>query len=228
MHAVPINPSSTRPARRGTFLEGTALTFLKPRFRKVLRPFVGRLARIGVTANQVTLLSLAGSLFVGGWIAAHADQPVVFVLLPAWLVARMCCATIDGTLAIDFGQKSRLGGALNEVGDIVSDAALLIPLACNPAFAPGWVATVMALTALTEVAGLLGLRLGGSRRLDGPAGKADRSLALGALGGWIAMGAPLPGADVLLGTFSLLLLITIANRLRAAVAQGETAVVGAP
>jgi len=33
----------------------------------------------------------------------------------------MGCATIDGTLAIDFGQKSRLGGVLNEAGDVVSD-----------------------------------------------------------------------------------------------------------
>jgi CDP-diacylglycerol--glycerol-3-phosphate 3-phosphatidyltransferase len=41
----------------------------------------------------------------------------------------MARATIDGTLAIDFGRKSRLGGILNEVGDVVSDVVLLVPLA---------------------------------------------------------------------------------------------------
>jgi hypothetical protein len=112
MHIAVIDPPSTPPERRTTFLGGTALTFLKPRFRRVFRPFVGRLAQVGVTANHVTSLSLAGSLLVGGWITTHADQPVVFALLPAWLMARMCCATIDGALAIDFGQKSRLGGVL--------------------------------------------------------------------------------------------------------------------
>lgn len=227
MHITVIDPPSTPPERRTTFLGGTALTFLKPRFRRVFRPFVRRLARVGVTANHVTSLSLAGSLLVGVWIITHADQPVVFALLPAWLMARMCCATIDGALAIDFGQKSRLGGVLNEVGDLVSDAALLVPLTCIPAFTPGWVRTVMALTALTEVAGILGPRLGGSRRLDGPAGKADRSLALGVLGGWIATSGPLSSGDLILGAYSLLLLLTIANRLCAAAAQGETAAAGA-
>jgi CDP-diacylglycerol--glycerol-3-phosphate 3-phosphatidyltransferase len=44
--------------------------------------------------------------------------------LPLWVPVRTACAAIDGTRAIDFEQKSRLGGVLNEVGDIVSDVAL--------------------------------------------------------------------------------------------------------
>jgi len=84
----------------------------------------------------------------------------------------MGCATIDGTLAIDFGQKSRLGGVLNEVGDVVSDVVLFLPLASVVPFSASSVGTVVVLAISSEVAGMLGPALGGSRRVDGPMGKA--------------------------------------------------------
>src|ERR1700722_16235544 len=90
------------------YLAATSLTFLKPRFKRALCPVVGRLARSGITANQVTVSSLLGSFAVGVTLALHgADQPSIYALLPTWLLTRMALATIDGTLAHDFGQKSR-------------------------------------------------------------------------------------------------------------------------
>ena len=53
-------------------------------------------------------------------LCAFAANHRLFVILPVWLVARTACATIDGTLAIEFGQKSRVGSILNEAGDIIS------------------------------------------------------------------------------------------------------------
>jgi CDP-diacylglycerol--glycerol-3-phosphate 3-phosphatidyltransferase len=136
----------------------------------------------------------------------------------------MAFATIDGTLAIDFGQKSRLGGILNEVGDIFSDIALFMPLAFVAPFQPAWVLSVIALTMLCESGGIVGPLLGGSRRLDGPFGKADRSLALGAIGAWLACFGSLPsGANVLMPIFAILLFVTIVNRLRFATAEASTA-----
>jgi hypothetical protein len=38
---------------------------LKPRFQALLRPVVGRLAALGITANQVTLAALLGPLAMG-------------------------------------------------------------------------------------------------------------------------------------------------------------------
>jgi CDP-diacylglycerol--glycerol-3-phosphate 3-phosphatidyltransferase len=200
-------------------LGGTILAFLKPRFRRALRPFVVTLAGSGVTANQVTMLSLIGSLAVSAILAIYADHPAIFCLLPVWLGIRMGCAKIDGSLAIDFGQKSRLGGILNEVGDLVADAVLVAPLALVDGFSPLWIIAVMALTALSELAGILGPILGGSRRLDGPLGKADRSIVLGVIGVGIAIGAPIQGADLVLALFALLLAVTIVNRVRAALAE---------
>jgi CDP-diacylglycerol--glycerol-3-phosphate 3-phosphatidyltransferase len=210
--------------RRGAFLAATSLTFLKPLFKRTLKPLVAHLARLGVMANQVTIASLVGSLVVGIFVATHADAAICFGLLSVWLVLRMCLATIDGTLAIDFGQKSRLGGILNEAGDIVSDTALILPFAFVPPFGSGEIAVVVALAVLSELAGIAGPALGGSRRIDGPFGKADRSLVFGALGIWIAGSGTLPAqAAVLPPAFALLSLVTIGNRLRFAAAEARAA-----
>jgi CDP-diacylglycerol--glycerol-3-phosphate 3-phosphatidyltransferase len=208
---------SLRPP--AAFIAVTLLNLLKPRLKRRLRPFAAWLAGHGVTANQVTVASLIGSLAVGAALSIFADHPALFGLLPAWLLVRLGCATIDGTLAIDFGQKSRLGGFLNEVGDIFSDGALILPLAFVAPFVPIWVAIVIGLTALCEIVGIAGPLMGRSRRLEGPFGKVDRALVLGTIGGWICFG-PLPAqAAWLMPGFSALLVLTIVNRARFAAAE---------
>ena len=42
---------------------------------------------------------------------------------------RMAFNAIDGMLAREFGQQSALGAFLNELTDVVSDAALYLPFA---------------------------------------------------------------------------------------------------
>jgi CDP-diacylglycerol--glycerol-3-phosphate 3-phosphatidyltransferase len=126
-------------------------------------------------------------------------------------------ATVDGTLAIDFGQKTRLGGFLNEMGDIVSDVALIAPLAFLPPNLITHLAVISALTIAIELAGIGGLVLGGTRRVDGPFGKADRSIVLAAAGMWIACFSGLSaGAGIVLWICDGLALLTIANRVRLA------------
>jgi len=157
----------------------------------------------------------------GGMLSLFHSHSILFGLLPVWVLVRMGCATIDGTLAIDFGQKSRLGGVLNEVGDVVSDVVLFLPLASVVPFSASSVGTVVVLAISSEVAGMLGPALGGSRRVDGPMGKADRGIALGILGLWICCGGPLPpeAARATL-PFGCLLAITTANRLYLARTEG--------
>jgi CDP-diacylglycerol---glycerol-3-phosphate 3-phosphatidyltransferase len=203
------------PAPRFAFLAATSLTYLKPRFKLALQPVAAGLARRGVVANQVTVASLLGSLLVGATLAHGAGHSMVFALLPMWLLVRMGLAAIDGTLAIEFGQKSRLGGILNEVGDAVSDVALIAPLAFISATLIPAVVVISALTIAIELAGIVGLLLGGIRRVEGPFGKADRSIALGAAGAWIACFGGLPAdAAVVLGICNGLAVLTIVNRVR--------------
>jgi CDP-diacylglycerol---glycerol-3-phosphate 3-phosphatidyltransferase len=193
---------------------------LKPRFQGLLRPFVARLADAGVTANQVTIAAALGSLAIGAILAANASARWPFLLLPLWLFARMALNVIDGMLAREFGQRSRLGAYLNELADVVSDAALYAPFAWLSPFGPFWTALVILLAALTELAGVLGPAVGASRRYDGPMGKSDRALAFGALGLWVGLGGPLPGWTVwIMVALAALLAVTVANRVRGGLAE---------
>lgn len=45
---------------------------------------------------------------------------------------------IDGMLAREFGQQSRLGAYLNELSDVIADAALYLSLASVPGASAGW------------------------------------------------------------------------------------------
>ena len=73
----------------------------------------------------------------------------------------MALNAIDGMLAREHGQQSRLGALLNELGDVVSDAALYLPLAVVSGFDPRLVATIVVLAGLSELTGVLSR---GSRR----------------------------------------------------------------
>lgn len=168
---------------------------LKPAFQAWLRPAVGRLAAAGITANQVTLSALIVSLGVGAVVTieiAVAGITRAFLLLPAWLPIRMAMNAIDGMLAREFGQKSPIGAYLNELADVVSDAALYLPFAFVEPFGPWSVGFVIFAACVSEMAGALGPLVGATRRYDGPMGKSDRALAFGALGLCIGLGGPLP------------------------------------
>jgi CDP-diacylglycerol---glycerol-3-phosphate 3-phosphatidyltransferase len=194
---------------------------LKPAFQNRLRPAVMRLARAGVTANQVTLAAMAGSVAVGALAAALA-APAAFLLIPVWLGLRMALNAADGMLARECGQKSRLGAYLNEIGDVVSDAALTLPFWFVPAIGPAPVAAAIALAMLAELAGVLGPAIGASRRYDGPMGKSDRALAFGALAAWIGLGLPAgPWLAAFVWIVAALLLVTTVNRVRQGLSEAD-------
>jgi hypothetical protein len=70
-----------------------------------------------------------GLLGAGLAVAADAGQLQWFLLLPPWFLLRMALNAIDGLLAREFGQGSTLGAYLNELSDLVADAALYLPFA---------------------------------------------------------------------------------------------------
>jgi CDP-diacylglycerol--glycerol-3-phosphate 3-phosphatidyltransferase len=195
---------------------------LKPRFQALLRPMVGRMAAAGITANQITIGAMVGSLLVGAVVARWAPARMVFLLIPVWLLVRMALNAVDGMLAREHNQQSKLGAYLNEICDVVSDAALYAPFIVLPAFGGFWVGTVILLAALTEFAGVLGPSVGASRRYDGPLGKSDRALLFGALGLWVGLHLPLPDAAAwLMVLVAVLLAFTVVNRVRKGLAEGQ-------
>ncbi|MEW5771289.1 MAG: CDP-alcohol phosphatidyltransferase family protein [Pseudomonadota bacterium] len=194
---------------------------LKPAFQGLLRPLVGGLARAGATANQVTVAAMLLSLAAGALIAWRPEERAWLLLLPFVLFLRMALNAVDGMLAREHGQKSRLGAVLNELCDVFSDAALYLPLALMPGFDAPLVVLIVLLAAVSEMTGVLMQTLGAARRYDGPMGKSDRAFAFGALGLALGLGAP-AGAWVtaLLAVILALLAWTVLNRARRGLAEG--------
>jgi len=193
---------------------------LKPRFQNLLRPTVTALHRYGVTANQVTIAACICSVALGAALLQSAAPRIWFAAIPMWMFARMALNAADGMLAREFGHKSSLGAYLNELGDVIADAALYLPFAHIAPFTPGWVGAVIFLAALSEFTGLLGATLGASRRYDGPMGKSDRAFVFGALGLWVAIAPSLPDATVwLMPTLALAIVATIVKRVRGGLAE---------
>ncbi len=203
-----------------------SIYLLKPRFQALLRPLVQRLHGAGVTANQVTVAACVVSVALGLWLtwmlAAGQTARAAFLLVPLWMFLRMALNAIDGMLAREFGQQSKLGAYLNELTDVIADAALFLPFAWIAPFHPAWVGAVIFLAALTEFAGVLGLMAGATRRYDGPLGKSDRAFVFGALALWIGLGWPLPDwVQSLMPLLTVLLCLTIANRVRAGLREAR-------
>lgn len=195
---------------------------LKPRFQALLRPLAALLARNGVTANQLTVAAALASIAVGVFVAWHAAERATFLVIPVWMLARMALNALDGMLAREFGQQSRLGAMLNEVGDVVSDAALYAPFALVQPFSGFWIAAVIVFALVSEIAGVAAAMIGASRRHDGPFGKSDRAFAFGALGSWIGLGEPLPGPLALLTPlFVVLSIATTVNRIQNALREAK-------
>ena len=116
-------------------------------FRHVTEPAGQALAKVGVTANSLTAVGLAGSLGAGALIAT--GQPVVggAVSLLSGLPDML-----DGAVAKASGRDSRRGAFLDSVVDRLSDAAVLAGLI--------WFAVVRDLAAMAMLAALvLGLSL---------------------------------------------------------------------
>ncbi|KRW63518.1 CDP-alcohol phosphatidyltransferase [Pseudomonas sp. TTU2014-096BSC] len=188
---------------------------LKPRFQNLLRPLARRLHALGITANQVTVAALVLSLLVAGSVALWAEQAWLFALIPLWMLLRMALNAIDGMLAREFGQQSRLGAYLNELCDVVADSALYLPFALLPGVSAMAVVLVVLLALFSEYAGVLGPMVGASRRYDGPMGKSDRAFAFGVLATGVACGwLPASWVNGALLLIAALALYTLVNRVR--------------
>ncbi|MDD3528436.1 MAG: CDP-alcohol phosphatidyltransferase family protein, partial [Gallionellaceae bacterium] len=181
---------------------------------------VGRLAAAGATANQITVAAMLLSCATGAAILLAPGNAAVLLLLPLVLFLRMALNAIDGMLAREHGQKSRLGALLNELGDVVSDAALYLPLAIVPGFAPTLIVLIVLLATLGEMTGVLAQTLGAARRYDGPMGKSDRAFWFGAIALLLGLGVPTgTWLDVALSVLLGLLALTVINRARRALAE---------
>jgi CDP-diacylglycerol--glycerol-3-phosphate 3-phosphatidyltransferase len=196
---------------------------LKPKFQALLRPLSDALARAGVSANGVTLAALALSLAHGAWLALAPQSRWPFLLLPVTLFVRMALNALDGMMAREHGMASPAGAVLNELGDVISDAALYLPFALVAGVNAALVVLVVILAIIGEMAGALGPLLGAQRCYDGPLGKSDRAFAFGLLAVLIGVGiGPGVWSTIMLAVLLVLGGLTIVNRARSIVAAAKT------
>lgn len=193
---------------------------IKPQFQALLRPLTNRLAKSGGTANMVTIAAVIVSIATGVAIYCFREHPKILFILPIALFIRMALNAIDGMLAREHDMKSKLGAILNELGDVISDAAIYLPLAVIPGFCSISIIAIVILSIIVEMTGVVAVQIGASRRYDGPMGKSDRAFVLGTLGLLIAIGIT-PGRwlDIVLCIVTALLLYTIVNRSRKALRE---------
>lgn len=193
---------------------------LKPRFQALLRPVCKGLASTGVTANQVTIAAVVLSAAAGAWIAVAPLSPLPYLMLPLVLFLRMALNAIDGMLAREHDMQTPLGAILNELGDVLADAALYLPLALVSGVDPRLLIPVVLLAVISEMTGVVAIQIGASRRYEGPMGKSDRAFVFGLIGLLLGLGvAPGWWLSGLLLIVLALLIVTIFNRARAALRE---------
>ncbi len=138
------------------------------KFTQTDRPVVGKdwsNTKSGV--NFTTCLAVG----CGGLVLWHS---YFLLLLPPLMLVRAALNVIDGMLAREHQMKSTLGGILNELADVVFDAAIFLPFGLLPGVSGYLVAILVVLSIISEMTGVLGLTVGSKRQFDGPMYKTDR------------------------------------------------------
>lgn len=196
---------------------------LKSNFQNILRPISNKLATIGVTANMVTISAFLLSILTGFITFKYAPKySYAYFVLPIALFIRMALNAIDGMLAREHNQKSNIGAVYNELGDILSDVVIYVPLLyvsnCNI-----WLIFLFTvLIIISETVGIMGVQINASRHYEGPMGKSDRAFWFSLLA--IAMVFVTISAKYLtifLIFVSLLLVYTSYNRINGALKEAS-------
>ena len=151
---------------------------IRPMLQELLKPLLKVLRKAGVTANGITWSAILLSAGTGAAFWFFPNGHTLWVFSVALLV-RMTLNTLDGMMARMHGMKSAGGEVLNELGDVVSDTVMYLPLVKLPGVTSGWVLWFIFLALLNEFIGVLTKAATGVRRYDGPMGKSDRALVLG-------------------------------------------------
>lgn len=198
---------------------------LKPAFQNLLRPLVKKLFSMGISANQITLLAMFISLALALFLYLYyLDHPPSWLLLlfPIWMLIRMGFNAIDGMLAREFNQQSKLGAFYNELSDVIADSALFMCFIAFGFIHPELLLLVTFLAILSEYAGVMAPLIGAERRYDGPMGKSDRAFSFGLLASIIIVLSLFShqtqilsyACNGLLSLIAILLLITLYNRIK--------------
>jgi phosphatidylglycerophosphate synthase len=166
--------------------------------------------RIGLRANQVSLLGIIVAA-AGAWAIIEAPgQPLLFLVGTLCVQLRLLANMLDGMVAVEGGRGGPTGAIWNEFPDRIEDSLFLV--AAGYAAALPWLGWLTALlAAICAYVRLLGGSLGQPQDFGGPMAKPHRmaALTIGSLG---AVVWP-PALQLALGAIAAGTLLTIALRL---------------
>jgi len=90
-----------------------------------------------------------------------------------------------------------------------------------PGIEPWLLVPAVVLAVVSEMTGVVAIQVGAERRYDGPMGKSDRAFVFGVVGLLLGLGVPAGRwLDLAMALVLLLLVVTIFNRARRALAEG--------
>jgi len=211
-----------------------ALYDVKPKFRALLQGLVPMLSPIH--PDWITLGGVACSVLAAALFQWAEGRRWLFLVIPLLLLARITLNALDGLVAQATGKARAFGEVVNEGSDRLSDAAIILGVACSPLSSLKWGVAALTGVFLSSYIGILGKSVGAGRQYGGVLGKADRMLYLGlACVAAFFLGNPVlleagkgsdSGAgsravtslrlfDALLLLFALLSIVTIVQRVRA-------------
>lgn len=186
---------------------------LKPKFQQLLMPIVNFLHNKKVTPNQVTISACLLSILTGVLFYFNTESAWIYAVIPVFMFIRMAMNAIDGVLAKKFNLQSRLGKFLNELTDVISDTVLFIPFILLVQTFPLSVVIFIALSIISEMAGVISESVSGDRRYDGPMGKSDRAFLNGVIAILLLFSIPLqPYLHFIFLAASLLICLNIYKR----------------
>ncbi|MFA6238468.1 MAG: CDP-alcohol phosphatidyltransferase family protein [Bacteriovorax sp.] len=188
---------------------------LKPKFQNMLRPFVVAIWKMGITPNQITLVTCLLSVAVGLFLFMAETE--MFIILPFFFFVRMALNAIDGMLAKEHDLKTPMGAILNEVTDVVSDGFLYFAFLRFSFISTYLLLFIIFFSALTEVTGLAAFHISRPRQFAGPMGKSDRAFVFSIMAIMICFGVVQERIyTIIISAVAVLLLVTIYNRIRKA------------
>lgn len=187
---------------------------IKPKFQQLVKPILHIFYKAGFTANGITWLAilLSASIGVLFWFFPNGHMLWIFSV---GLLIRMGLNALDGMMAKTYYMTSQSGEILNELGDVVSDAALYIPLIKLSGVYTWLVLLFVFLSTINEFIGVLTKAATGTRRYDGPMGKSDRATILGLFCLFLFLWQPIITAfNYIIVIMSVLLVLSSAIRIK--------------
>jgi CDP-diacylglycerol--glycerol-3-phosphate 3-phosphatidyltransferase len=143
-----------------------------------LVPLVDRLAKAGVTPDQVTLAAVPVAILGGACLLLSPAVPALLLAIPLLVVARIVLNLIDGNMARRTGKIHPRGELYNELGDRLSDVAFLAPVAFLPGASPQIVLLGVLMGVMASYVGITAKAAGGERIYRGILSKPGRMVLL--------------------------------------------------